>query len=216
MRNLAEILSKSLYYPACGLDGKPMSYFNPRYELYGIDTFIYCDYHIEKEEVINNLPTVLGYESNNIEDVAIDTLITNEYLTNFLAQRRRQYFKVVPYALIISLQRKQAFDENHGPASITLIYIGGEGISTFEGLYLANRVSPRAISIIRPGTGFGFNWTDFRKKHAPMANVIMNNPFGCPDHFLVGFEFDWSDEYELIDNPWDIYFYSNKRNLQPK
>jgi hypothetical protein len=72
---------------------------------------------------------------------------------------------------------------------------------------------PRAIAIIQPGTGFGFNWTDFYKDGEPLHWIVKNHPEGMPEYVFTGhysdtatsatvkygehFNFNWS-EYSFL------------------
>ncbi|WP_326984235.1 hypothetical protein VUJ46_06765 [Chryseobacterium sp. MYb264] len=57
------------------------------------------------------------------------------------------------------------------------------------------------LAIIQPGTGFGLNWTDFRRRDKELAWVVMDNKFGSPETVVYGGissgykDFSW-DEYE--------------------
>ena len=72
------------------------------------------------------------------------------------------------------------------PRKIFLLYIGGEGVATFQALFWTNNISPKALGIIQPGTGFGLNWTDFRDTNGSLAWVVNNNPAGQPDLIYYG------------------------------
>jgi hypothetical protein len=41
-------------------------------------------------------------------------------------------------------------------------------------------------TIIAPGTGFGFNWTNFLSKDGPLAWVVLNNQYGIPGTIIYG------------------------------
>ena len=49
------------------------------------------------------------------------------------------------------MERDDDFGEDHGPERFSLLYVRGEGVATFAGLYAANKVSPKALAIIQPG-----------------------------------------------------------------
>jgi hypothetical protein len=92
-----------------------------------------------------------------------------------------------------------------------LLYIGGEGVATYQALYWSNKTAPKALAIIQPGTGFGLNWTDFREQGAPLNWVVCNNPAGQqPDILYYGgigknyAHFDW-DGYQRFRIIQDYY-----------
>lgn len=80
-----------------------------------------------------------------------------------------------------------------------MLYIGGEGVATYQALYWANKKTAKAVAIIQPGTGFGFNWTDFRDRKGAFAWVVLQNEYGTPDTIFYGGinegydDFNWKD-----------------------
>jgi hypothetical protein len=111
------------------------------------------------------------------------------------------------------MEREKDFDETHGPERFSLLYICGEGVATYLQLYNANNIVPIAIAVIQPGTGWGFNWTDFRDEEKPLGQVMHKNEKGMPKYFFYGGignkdlyigEFQWRG-YELYDEIFDYY-----------
>ncbi|MCF8227153.1 MAG: hypothetical protein K9J30_14850 [Bacteroidales bacterium] len=74
----------------------------------------------------------------------------------------------------------------HGPKRFSLLYLGGEGVASYQALYWTNQMKPKALAIIQPGTGFGLNWTDFRDENRDLGWVVRNNPSGEPDIIYYG------------------------------
>jgi hypothetical protein len=60
-------------------------------------------------------------------------------------------------------------------------------------------------TVIKPGEGFGGNWTDFHKVGAPLYQALKRNPAGLPEMILNGgnWERDWDHGYENLS--WDEY-----------
>ena len=82
-------------------------------------------------------------------------------------------------------ERDPEFGKEHGPQRFSLLYLGAEGAAAYSGLYLANKITPKAMAIIQPGTGFGLNWTDFTDFDAPLAKTVrMGN--AMPEYFFYG------------------------------
>ncbi len=111
-------------------------------------------------------------------------------------------------------ERKPAFDDRHGAKKFSLIYIGGEGVATYQALYWSNKKYPKALAIIQPGTGFGLNWTDFTKESKELAWVVLNNKYGVPEIILYGgigtnyMDFSWSGyQYIRTINPYYSSYY---------
>lgn len=54
-------------------------------------------------------------------------------------------------------------------------------------------IVPAAITIIQPGSGWGFNWTNFWAADAPLAWAVSHHPVGKPAMIYLGkygYEFD--------------------------
>src|SRR5674476_982995 len=48
-------------------------------------------------------------------------------------------------------ERLEKFDDNFGPLKFSLLYIGGEGVATFQALYWAKKKTAKAVAIIQYG-----------------------------------------------------------------
>lgn len=194
---LLEILRNSLYYPASGLDGNMIVHFGKM-----VKSFIYCDYGIDELEFINKKDGFYGYslianrsinksEFGNIND-HVDMIESEKF--RWLLNNN---FIKTPFAHWAVYQRDSDFDDQHGPNRFSLLFIGGEGMSAYHSLYNANKITPDYLAIVQPGTGFGGNWTDFRKKDAPLARAIYTNQSGPPNKIIYGGigsgyeDFDW-------------------------
>jgi hypothetical protein len=55
---------------------------------------------------------------------------------------------------------------------VSLLYCGAEAIAVFQQLFGKRNLAPDYIAIIRPGTGFGGNWTDFRDEQGLLAKSV--------------------------------------------
>jgi len=91
-----------------------------------------------------------------------------------------------PFALWAVFVRTPDFGADHGPERFSLLYIGGDGVATFQAPYHGNRAAPVAVAIIQPGTGFGGNWTDFEDPDRVFARSVRENPADVPDLLLFG------------------------------
>lgn len=114
-----------------------------------------------------------------------------------------------PFGHWAIFERLENFDANHGPKRFSLIYIGGEGVATYQALYWSNKITAKALAIIHTGTGFGRNWTDFRSRNGALAWVVMNNLFGTPDTIFYGGsrndydDFNWNEfQFERTIRPY--------------
>lgn len=182
---LEDLLKNSFYYPSSRFDGGVVKFFAKE-----LHSFIFCDYGIREEALLEQLNTFLGYRIVGNRELREEELVPNGW--NMQApkyinmDRYSRYRLKKPFAHWAVFERTEDFDENHGPKRFSLIYIAGEGVATYQALYCSNKISAKALAIIQPGTGFGGNWTDFRKEGGPLWRVIMNNTYGSPDRIYYG------------------------------
>lgn len=202
---IKEVLQNSFYYPSCGFDGGIVKDCNTLGRDFGINSFIYCDYATGEKAFRKEQNTFLGYHILGSRSVTHLELIPNGWQPQFPPkfnleeyQRYRDTWK--PFINWVVYERDDNRDDNHGQKRFSLLYLGGEGIATYQALYWSNRTSPKAFAIIQSGEGFGFNWTDFRKKDGELAWVVNNNPFGHPEIIYYG-----GAGSDYADSLWDVY-----------
>lgn len=202
---LIELLDNSFYYPSCGFDGGIIKHYSKH-----IQSFIYCDYATGEERLMGLLDNFHGYQITGHRSVKEEELIPQGWQMqpppHFDIEKYYQYRDVFenPFAHWAVYERLERYDYKFGPKKFSLLYIGGEGVATYQALYWANKKTAKAVAIIQPGTGFGFNWTDFRDKNGALAWVILNNRNGIPDTIFYGGQ---GDEYN--DFNWNEYQYED-------
>lgn len=205
---LAQLLQDSFYYPSCGFDGGIVKDCNTLGRSFGIQSFVYCDYATGEEAFMEMQNSFLGYHVLSSRPLQAQELTPNGWVPQFppkVSLHNYQKYKNSwkPFGHWTVYQRNEDRDESLGPRRFSLLYIGGEGVATYQALYWSNGQHPKALAIIQPGTGFGLNWTDFRKKDYPLHWVVKNNPFGVPELVYFGGygngydHFSW-EEYEPI------------------
>lgn len=199
---LNDVLTNSFYYPSCGFDGGIIKDCNTIGKDLKISSFIYCDYATGEDAFRSEQNTFVGYNVLGGRSVTLSELTPNgwrpELPPNINRQEYLQYqSRWKPFAYWTIYERNTSRGEDHGPQRFSLLYIGGEGVATFQALYWSNNVFPRAVAIIQPGTGFGLNWTDFKAKDGALAWVVNHNPSGTPHTIYYGgygqgySDFDW-------------------------
>lgn len=203
---LRELLTNSLYYPASGLDGDPVM------RLAGnVHSFIYVD------QGAANRTTLMaelarprcfrGYELLAAREVTKAELIPNGWTPTLptpedgTPDQYRSEMKP-PFALWAIMQRLPEFPTKHGPERFSLLYISGDGVATFQALYVENKVAPRYLSILQPGHGFGGNWTEFTDPARILARSVLNNPAGIPEYLLYG---GWGLKHHYSKACWPGY-----------
>lgn len=191
------LLRGSLYYPACGTDGSPIKYFNERYGEYGIDSYVFADYMMSAELLSQQEDTFRHYHIFASRDLCEQDLV--EPGTNFMAyanvlslEEQKNFNKIVlgmykdrinPFGRWIVYERNDDAPAECGPERFSLLYIGGEGVATYAALYRCRDIAPRVLAIIRPGTGWGGNYTAFDNPECALMKLI-NGGSAKPEYLL--------------------------------
>lgn len=193
---IRNVLLNSLYYPSCGRDGDPVKYIGGH-----IHSFIYVDYGREKEKVWHDLNDneqgFKGYQIIYSREVDKHELIPHGWRPIYpehLDGDPEKYRRIIknPFAVWAIHQRNPDLGDVHGPERFSLLYICGDGVATFQALYHGNGVTPDIVAIIQPGSGFGWNWTYFRRPDGIFSRSVLGNPAGTPEYLLYG---GWGKDY---------------------
>jgi len=192
-------LEKSVYYPGCGMDGEPL-------QAYGgfTHSFVYVDYYTEKEKVISQIYKIAGYTPLFIKEVSRHELAPlnldrverkpSDYanwrpgrnIEDVIESAKRGInLEVMPYCVWSVMQRKITVNPGHGPERFSLLFIFGEGISTYESIYNWNRIRPLGLILNRADLGFGRNWTVFQQRGSIFERVVKANPTGLPQYLFT-------------------------------
>jgi hypothetical protein len=187
----SDLLKNSVYYPACGFDGRPVKYCGSFSH-----SFIYVDYGVSSERIVAELWRHYSFGSYRIVGgrfVAKEELLgPHNWQTQLPIEaidgnpRRYKNHVVEPFAYWAVFERATHLGDSHGPQRFSLLYIAGDGAATFQSLYYSNRLAPCLVAVIQPGEGFGYNWTNFYDSRQIFARSVLANPHGLPDYLLLG------------------------------
>lgn len=184
-----DVLNGSVYYPASQLDGAVL-------KAYGgfAHSFVYVDPNVSRTEFIEQSSRVAGYDLIMQRELLAIDLCPNP-LPNHpinpkldgdpLALRRwGRGDPVKPFASWLVLQRRSRTDPAHGPLRLSIVFIAGEGVATYQALYNSNCLRPIAI-VMKNHFGFAGNWTEFPRRGAIFERVVMNNSAGAPTYLFA-------------------------------
>lgn len=197
---IQDILKNSFYYPSSGLDGRVVKWYS-----HHIQSFVYCDYAIGEDRFLAEMANFKGYSILAQRSVRQEELVPNGwYPTLPRGVSMKDYAKyrssmAEPFCRWVVYERDSELDDTHGSKRFSLLFIGGEGVATYQALYYTNRTTAKAIGIIRPGSGFGLNWTRFEDEGAPLHQVLIQNHYGAPELILLSARNLAWPGYELID-----------------
>lgn len=208
-----ELLRDSVYYPACAFDGGIIRLFNTRLREEGVTSFVYCDFYADEEKLVEDVRKHMrGYHV-----LADRTVMESEFVKgtrvdfpfDMSLNECRKYERImdgcVPFCHWFIFERDADFGPEHGPERFSLLYVCGESVATYIGLYNAYGVAPKALALVQCD-GFSGNWTHFRSADGPLRVVMAQNEGGMPKYVINGGigsadgydNLGWSD-YEEVD-----------------
>jgi hypothetical protein len=196
---IAEILQGSVFYPASGMHGLPVKSFSGY-----AHSFVYADWNISQDLLTRHLDTFKGYKLAHSRSVCQADLCFKPFQPilpdpsdgDIARQHIRDDFS--PYALWTVFDRLPEFTEVHGPERFSLLFVGGDGVATFQSLYYSNQCAPSVVVLIRCD-GFSGNWTSFFNPKKIFARSVMNNLYGAPEYIFCDNDFNWPC------SPWPWY-----------
>ena len=208
------LLSNSVYYPACGQDGKPVRFLG------GFShSFVYADYAVKRNCIVDKLMELgafRGYQAVFGKDIGLENLQGPfEFdpieidLRSDGDPKKYERERTKPFAYWAVFERLPDKTVEHGPDRFSLLYLGTEGVDTYQWLYASNGLYPSAVAIIQPGEGFGFNWTHFYDSDRPLARAIRANKFGRPSYLILGgygLGRRWQEDIKWPDYPELLHF----------
>jgi hypothetical protein len=196
---IKSLLENSLYYPGCGFDGTVIKYVNTTVPQWGITSYVYCDYGISEQALEERQDTFRGYNILGSRQVDVNELIPNGWTPVLPPGINPQAYLFnknnweAPYARWIVYERSREVGEEHGPRRFSLLYLGGEGVATYQALYWTNNLTAKAVAVFEHG--WGGNWTDFGAPHGPLEWVLKTNLAGIPGYIY----------YNQDDLQWKCY-----------
>jgi hypothetical protein len=213
---LKQVLANSLFYPACADDGGIVKDCNTLNASLGIENFIYCDYAFGEEKLIETMNSFNGYSVFATRSLKQIDLTPNGWEMrlppnlNLVEYNNYKNSYTIPFAKWIVYERDDDKNEEYGPKRFSLLYIGGEGIATYQAIYWSNNETPKALAIIQPGHAFGLNWTNFTEPKGFLNWIVTNNPHNkMPKQIYFGGG-GTSDTYRNLN--WQNYVFLRNIN----
>ena len=190
---MKELLDDSVYYPACDADGRPIKYCNTIWRKLGVNSFVYCDFAMSERELLHQLGTVRGYHVLAHRSLSRDEYVPEGWELELGGRNRHGYYDTFlgsgrefpPYAHWAVFERDSYKDPLYGPERFSLIYVGGEGLATFQQLYCHWHIAPKMLCFIQCW-GFAGNWTDFTDPDAAFATMLRRHPECIPERVCIG------------------------------
>ena len=176
--------TRCVYYPGAGFDGQPIHTFNGGNAAH---LYIYVDYGVEKQMIESKLDSFKGYKVIGKHDIALNQLAPawrpHIRMTKELVEESRRCAKVSPYCFMAVFERKEEFTSDHGAERFAVIFIGGDGIATYDALF-ANKNMVTPLAVILQEHGFGGNYASFGRDS--IMEEIAEKSGVYPELLLVG------------------------------
>ncbi len=123
---IREVLSGSVYYPACEFDGDPVKYLAGNFH-----SFVYVDYGVGRDSLLQNLDGFRGYRILAHRDVTERQLTPNGWTPQFPRPsdgdpRSRADWIKPPFGVWSIHERREEYGPDHGPSRFSLLYYSGE------------------------------------------------------------------------------------------
>ena len=193
---LDDLLRGSVFYPACRTDGRPIKLCNTLWRHLGVDSYVYCDFDMSEEAFLADTRTMRGYHV-----VAHRHLDPSEYIpegwTLEMAPergdgRRGGYWDTflghggpARCACWAVFERNADRGLEYGPERLSVLFVCGEGLATFQQLYCSRGMAPKMVCFIQCW-GFAGNWTNFSAVGAPFHRTVQKYGASLPEWLCFG------------------------------
>lgn len=163
--NRSDIINtRAVYYPGAGSDGQPVHTF---VQSHAAHLFIYVDYMLSSDDIKNELKNngFRGYNILDSIDLEEKDLTPNGWRphvqpTREQIERMARFTDKKGFATLVIFERDKDLDDKHGPLRFAIIFIGGDGIATYDAIF-GNKNAPAPFCLILQDHGWGGNWNYF-------------------------------------------------------
>lgn len=161
--------SRLVYYPGAGLDGQPVKLFGGGRFAH---CFLYVDYGLTQERIEAALHAdagrydggFLGYSKVTRFQLSERDLTPRGWRMHVVpreAPMRRS--QGPPFGMAVMLERDAEFDESHGPQRLAIMFLGADGIATYDALFCQAGVDRMPEVMVLQDHGFGGNYNRFER-----------------------------------------------------
>ncbi len=186
--------SRLVFYPGCGIDGQPVRLFGANHAAH---CFVYVDYGCQQEFFEQNLDDPVsgfrGYDTLARLSLRESDLVPNGWVSHLheVAGRRvspevMQSFARIrgnPFAFLEVMERQPDLDDNHGPSRLAILFIGADGIATYDALFCQHDSIAPPFAVVLQDHGFGGNYDRFGR--GGLFEAIAGRCNAMPEMLLV-------------------------------
>jgi hypothetical protein len=192
--------SRAVFYPGSAFDGQPVMHFNSAHAAHA---YIYADYGIEQGDMGAALQTMQFKGCDLVRKVILNE--NDMGATGWkphIESVQRRFASAQAYGFISVFKRQNGFGPEHGADHFAVLFLGADGIATYDALYCQENGRTPPFSIVLQDHSFGGNWTSFGRGGAFEALAKKTNRF--PQYLLIGTADEWdgfADVHLLGEKP---------------
>lgn len=159
--------SRVVFYPGSATDGHAIKLFGSTHSCH---CFVYVDYWISKDEMVANLEhprhSVLGYRTLERIELQMNDLAPKGWTQHVdyrqeIRERPWTYDRAQSYGFVEILARLEEFDDSHGAERLAILFLGADGIATYDALFCQKNGTPPPFGMLLQDHGFGGNYDAF-------------------------------------------------------
>lgn len=188
--------SRVVFYPGSGTDGQPVQYFGSRHCAH---CFVYVDYGVDSDRVQQELSEgghpFAGYKRLGHRHLSQQDLTPRGWVPHLQAGQP-DMATAKPYAFVQVLERLPDFSEEHGPRRLAILFLGADGVASYDALFCQGNQSP-PYAVVLQDHGFGGHWTRFGRDGELESLVKMTRQW--PQHLLVADNTKAWNGYQLME-----------------
>ena len=184
--------SRTVYYPGCGFDGQPVKLCALAHAAH---TFVYVDYMVTQEQIDDTLTCAgfLGYKVTHGESISEEALWPEGWKPlhpeKYRGADRCRSFD--PFRWFVIFDRQKSYGDRHGPQRLAILFIGDDGIASYDALYCQRDGTPSPFLVVVQDHGYGGNYDSFGR--GGLLESIVRIRGIRPEYLLVADEtLPWS------------------------
>ncbi len=183
--------SRVVYYPGSGEDGHPVKLFATAHFAH---CFVYVDYGLSQARLESALEDplnkFLGYKTISRIQISENNLVPAGWVPHVemheVNRFRNRLGRVAesPFCFLEILEREEGRDEDHGPARLAILFLGADGIASYDALFCQNTSEGPPFLLVLQDHGFSGNYSPFGK--GGLLEKIAKRSQTFPSWLLVG------------------------------
>jgi hypothetical protein len=164
---LAFFSSRIAFYPGSGTDGHPVAVFGASGAAH---CFVFADYGVDEDRIRRTLSPTSEYRfrgyhvfaglSLREDDITPRGWVPHIEPGDRIPPGGSLFPHVAPFGFFVVLERDQGCDDDHGPERLAILFLGADGIATFDALF-CQKHSKGLYALLLSDHGYGGNYERF-------------------------------------------------------